>query len=140
MLNSRMETTDDFQFTTSLVEYLIHLVGPHPFFLHIAAYHAYQALSQDKNIKSKDEFCLLDEPIEVEADSHLGYLWHNLSEEEQYALAIADGPIDSLRLLEQQCLIEQVDSGKYAYTSDILRRFVRRQQVTGLNSSGSICD
>ncbi len=65
----------------------------------------------------------------------MGYLWQNLSAEEQYALAIADGPIDSLRLLEQQCLLASVD-GKYHYTSEILRRFVRRQKVEGLIQAG----
>ena len=93
-------------FSDALIDYLIFLVGPHPFFLHVAAYHAFQAVAQGTALDQKDEFTQLDSPIEVEADSHLGYLWQNLSAEEQYALAIADGPIDSLRLLEQQCCLK----------------------------------
>ena len=135
MLISRMEGTEH-QFSDDLIKYLICLVGPHPFFLHVAAYHAFHALTQGKQIDVKEDFAQLDDAIEVEADSHLGYLWYNLTEEEQYALAIADGPIDSLRLLEQQCLIQQIETGKYAYTSEILRRYVRRQQVTGLIQAG----
>ena len=135
MITSRMEGSD-FRFPDQLISYLICLVGPHPFFLHVAAYHAYHALSQGKKIEKKADFSQLDDPIEVEAGSHLGYLWYNLTEEEQYALAIADGPIDSLRLLEQQCLIQPNEAGKYAYTSEILRRFVRRQQVAGLIQAG----
>lgn len=135
MLTSRTEASA-YQFTDALKEYLIFLVGPHPFFLHIAAYHAYHALSQSKEWPDSSEFAQLDDPIEVESDSHLGYLWYNLTADEQYALAIADGPIDSLRLLEQQCLIRSNENGKYEYTSEILRRFVRRQQVTGLIQAG----
>ena len=122
-------------FSEALIDYLIRLVGPHPFFLHVAAYHAFQAMTQDTPLDNKENFAQLDGPIEVEADSHLGYLWQNLTAEEQYALAIADGPIDSLRLLEQQCLLEASDDG-YRYTSTILRRYVRRQQVNGLIQAG----
>lgn len=134
LVRSRLENTD-FDFSDALVDYLLFLVGPHPFFLHIAGYHAYQALAQGIRLETEEDFTQLDAPIEMEADSHLSYLWHNLTPEEQYVLAIADGPIDSLRLLEQQCLLKSTD-GSYTYTSEILRRFVRRQQVEGLIQAG----
>lgn len=134
MLTGRMADTR-LSFSDDLIDYLIFLTGPHPFFLHIAGYHAYQALMQGKSLQSKVDFITLDDPIEVEANSHLSYLWFNLTADEQYALAIADGPIDSLRLLEQQCLLQPTENG-YAYTSEILRRFVRRQEVTGLIQAG----
>jgi hypothetical protein len=134
LLQQRLEETP-VQFSGELVNHLIFLVGPHPFFLHIAGYHAYQLLAQEQQLTAENGFALLDDPIEMEAASHLGYLWQNLNGEEQYALAIADGPIDSLRLLEQQCLLQSQD-GKYTYTSEILRRFVRRQKVEGLIQAG----
>ncbi len=134
MIRERLQSTDC-NFADALIDYLIYLVGPHPFFLHVAAYHAFQAVAQGSTLKTKAEFAQLDDPIEVEADSHLGYLWQNLSPDEQYALAIADGPIDSLRLLEQQCLLQTNGEG-YSYTSAILRRYVRRQQVNGLIQAG----
>ncbi len=40
-----------------------------------------------------------------------------------------------MRQLEQQCLIQQVGDD-YDYTSEILRRFVRRQEVSGLIQAG----
>ncbi|MCA9954530.1 MAG: winged helix-turn-helix domain-containing protein [Anaerolineales bacterium] len=134
MIRDRMQGIEC-TFSDGLIDYLIHLVGPHPFFLHVAAYHAFHALTQGSSLAKKEEFAQLDDPIEVEADSHLGYLWQNLSPDEQYALAIADGPIDSLRLLEQQCLLAAENEG-YSYTSEILRRYVRRQQVSGLIQAG----
>lgn len=124
-------------FPPALIHYLMRLVGHHPFFLHIGGYHAVQALITgdlgDGPLES--DFHVLDGPIEVEAESHLGYLWQNLTPEEQHVLAIADGPIDSLRQLEQQCLLQRVD-GVYRYSSEILRRFVRRQSVPGLVQAG----
>ncbi len=81
------------------------------------------------------EYTAVDEPIEIEAESHLSYLWYNLSVEEQIALALLDGPIDIMRQLEQQCLIEG-DGGQYNYTGKIIRRYVRRQQVSGLIQGG----
>jgi hypothetical protein len=122
-------------FSQGLSAHLRFLVGPHPFFLHVAGYHAYQALSQDISLETAADFSQLDDAIEVEADSHLGYLWQNLTAEEQYVLAIADGSIDTLRLLEQQCLLINLD-GKYTYANEILRRYVRRQEVRGLIQAG----
>lgn len=134
LLTNRLETMP-ILFSDALVEHLLFLVGPHPFFLHIAGYHAYQALAQGQNLESEEGLHQLDASIEMEANSHLGYLWQNLSPEEQYCLAIAYGPIDSLRLLEQQCLLQKKD-GSYVYTNEILRRFVRRQQVEALIQAG----
>jgi hypothetical protein len=122
-------------FPEGLCHYLLHLVGPNPFFLHIAGYHAFQARAEGQPLASRQEMAQLDAPIEIEADSHLGYLWQNLAPDEQYCLAVTNGPIDTMRLLEQQCLV-QPNHGAYRYTSEILRRFVRRQPVEGLIQAG----
>ncbi len=140
LLDERLAGTG-VDFSPALRDHLIFLVGDHPFFLHIAGYHAFQAVTSGDSryggLQEGDENALaqLDAPIEVEADSHLSYLWQNLTPEEQHVLAIADGPVESLRQLEQQCLLEQRDGG-YHYTSEILRRFVRRQDVPGLIQAG----
>lgn len=134
MLKSRLAATQ-IHFSEALIDHLIFLAGPHPFFLHVAAYHAFQVLVQGKKLEKTADFSQLDAPIEVESNSHLGYLWQNLTTEERYTLAIAHGPIDSLRLLEQQCLLVE-KGGKYTYTSEMLQRFVRRQHVEGLIQAG----
>jgi hypothetical protein len=125
----------DVRFSDELIDHLLFLVGPHPFFLHVAGYHAFHALTNNNPLVTEEDWAQLDGPIEIEAFSHLGYLWQNLTEEEQYALSIAHGPIDSLRQLEQQCLLVQ-ENGRYTYTNEILRRFVRRQKVKGLIQAG----
>lgn len=120
-------------FSPELIAHLLWLVGPHPFFLHIAGYHAFQALL--RGTLRQDRLSLIDAPVEIEAESHLSYLWQNLNAEDRYALAIAHGPLDIMRGLEQQCLLHSTEQG-YQYTSEMLTRFVRRQDVPGLVQAG----
>ncbi|MCL4265619.1 MAG: winged helix-turn-helix domain-containing protein [Anaerolineae bacterium] len=133
LLGQRLQDST-YTFSPELLDHLIFMVGPHPFFLHIAGYHAYQAVTVMETL-TPAEFAVLDNAIEVEAASHLSYLWQNLTGEEQYTLAITNGPVDTLRLLEQQCLLQNIN-GSYTYTSEILHRFVRRQTVGGLIQAG----
>ncbi|MCP4428088.1 MAG: ATP-binding protein, partial [Chloroflexi bacterium] len=74
LLNGRLQNTP-IRFNDNLRQRLLFLVGPHPFFLHIAGYHAFQAMTQDGDLSAEDKLAKLDDPIEVEAGSHLGYLW-----------------------------------------------------------------
>jgi hypothetical protein len=134
LLTCRLEGTG-FNFGRHLTDYVLFLVGCHPFFLHVAGYHAFQALSQNLIPESMNGFDWLDEPVEIESVSHLEYLWGNLSEDERYCLAITEGPIDTIRQLEQLCLLQPTEDG-HTFTSEILRRFVRRQQVKGLIQTG----
>ncbi len=136
LLNKRLDGSA-IQFSERLINHLLFLVGYHPFFLHIAGYHAFQTMVEKgvDPMADVESIRQLDNAIELEAESHLGYLWQNLSGEEQHVLAIADGPVDSLRQLEQQSLLRN-DGGQYHYTSEILRRFVRRQTVPGLIQAG----
>ena len=134
LFDCRLKNTS-ITFSPALIEHLLNLVGPHPFFLHIAGYHTFQAIVQGRANNLESDNSLLDEPIEVESESHLGYLWHILSSEEQIALALADGPVDVMRQLEQQCLLF-ADDGQYQYASQILHHYVRRQQVEGLIQAG----
>ncbi len=135
LLQQRLANTE-ISFDQTLCDYLLNLVGAHPFFLHVAGYHTYQALQNGEALDSAENRSQIDAAIEIEANSHISYLWNNLSHEEQYSLATLDGSIDIIRLLEQQCLIVRSDDNGYDYTSAILRRFVRRQEVAGLIQAG----
>lgn len=140
LINNRLSRTT-VSFPEELVRYLLRLVGLHPLFIHIGGYHTVQALLTGSlelragGQSGDSDFQILDGPIEVEAESHLGYLWQNLSLEDQHVLTIADGPLESLRHLEQQCLLQK-SGNEYTYSSEILRRFVRRQNVPGLIQAG----
>lgn len=134
LLQARLQHTG-LTFSAALTDHLLQLAGPHPFFLHIAGYHTFQCRSQGQQLESRAELAQLEAAIEIESLPHFSYLWQNLSAEEQYTLAVLNGAVDSVRLLEQQCLIE-LGNGHYHYTSELLRRFVRRQQVPGLLQAG----
>ncbi len=122
--------------STDLCDYMLDLVGPHPFFLHIAGYHAFQRqVDSERLIDSTSGMTWLDAPVEIEAESHLSYLWQNLTAEEQYCLATTEGPVDTMRQLEQLCLLIQQGEG-YSYASRMIQRYVRRQQITGLIQAG----
>lgn len=123
------------QFSPAICDHLIELVGAHPFFLHVAGYHTFQALSS--NGASDQQACLTDieNAIAVESDSHLSYLWNNLSSEEQYAVATLESTIDVMRVLEQQCLLVRKPDG-HQYPSELLHRFVRRQTIEGVIQAG----
>jgi hypothetical protein len=136
LLDKRLEGTG-YEFEPKLLDHILELAGPHPCYLHIAGYHAFRSVSLGQIDQELDMEEWLDPPVEIEAESHLGYLWRNLSSEEQYCLATIDGPIDVLRQLEQQCLIES-SMDRYVYTSELLKRFVRRQSVDGLIQYGPI--
>lgn len=135
LISCRLDNTG-FSFSEELCDYMLELVGRHPFFLHIGGYHAFQFQTQSHDsIDDSDSFAWLDAPVEIESESHLRYLWQNLTEEEQYCLATTEGPVDTMRQLEQLCLL-QMKKADYTYTSKMLRRYVRRQQVKGLIQVG----
>lgn len=128
LLESRMEE-EAASFSPEVVNHLLQLVGYHPFFLHLGGYHAYQLLLD----KGFDDPVLVDKPVEIEAEAHLSYLWNSLTEQEKITLVVLEGNIDVLRHLEQQCLIKPVNqTAVFAYTSQLLMRFVRRQPVQGI--------
>lgn len=134
LLTERLEHTA-VAFPPDLQDHILHLVGPHPFFLHLAGYHAFPLVAEG----TYETPYQIDKPTEVEAESHLAYLWQNLTVEERYGLATLTAGVDVLRALEQQCLITAVSEPEeangleaYAYAGHMLERFVRRQDVPGL--------
>lgn len=133
LLARRLDGTD-YEFDTAVTDHILNLVGFHPFYLHLAGYHAVQMLGQGRGLDA-DGLKEVDAGVEIEAESHLAYLWDNLLHDEQYTLVTVEGPIDSVRMLEQQCLIEKPDD-IFEYTSAILARFVRRQAVEGILQAG----
>jgi len=134
LIDQRLNGTD-IVFSDALRWRIFFLAGCHPCFLHIAGYHAFHALATDQASSGDLDCEWLDAPVEVESASHLTYIWRNLTSEEQYCLAIKDGPVETMRLLEQQCLIVQTE-GETEYSCEVLRRFVRRQEVEELIQAG----
>lgn len=100
-------------FSTSQIEALIDLAGPHPFFLQLAGYYLYAA--RDEAADPADPV-LLDQAsaqgvmrrFRAEAEDHFRYLWSQLADEEQVALQHLNvmAPLMRKRLLAKALLRE----------------------------------
>jgi hypothetical protein len=134
LIDQRLEGTGVY-FPNELREHLLSLVGPHPFFLHVAGDHAFRMLVNNKNVADLKSYEQIDSAIEIELESHLSYLWQHLAQDERYSLATTEGPIEVLRQLEQQCLLTMADD-QVDHSSGIIKRFTRRQLVEGLIQTG----
>ena len=73
LLSQRLEHTST-TFPEELSRQIVDFVGPHPFFLHIAGYHAYQYLQQNDGVYDSSSWAQIEHAIEMEAASHLSYI------------------------------------------------------------------
>jgi hypothetical protein len=118
---------------------ILNLAGPHPLFLQIAGFHAFE-LQQLKGLPlTANDHPELRHRFNAAVAEHFGYYWHNLTDAEQYVLATLPASQDSrpdiaLRL-EQACLIRRHQAG-YDYLSPTFRDFVQAQAITGLLQAG----
>ena len=116
------------------------LAGPHPFFLQVAAYHAFEIAQSPPGWDEGAEERLA-EAFYAEAHSHFLYYWHNLGPTERHVLAnlpLEQGEAnnrETLQTLQQQGLILCADAN-YRYLSPALERFVRQQEVADLLQAG----
>jgi len=122
-------------FSDELMSSLLSLVGPHPYFLHVAGYHAFNLAVGVQDLDQPATRERLRQLVESEAEPHLSYMWRNLSLEERYALVTGHGSPDRLQRLEQLCILSSAP-GERRYTSELNRRFVQRQQVGGVLQAG----
>jgi hypothetical protein len=126
---SDMATRAGMSLPPDILEQILTLAGGHPFFLQMAAYHAFAALQGEDNVESWPE------RFKAEAEPHLTYYWRNLSDEARYALAtlsIASQPQTVLEELGRACLIMSsgVSGSQHAFSA--LADFVRRQEAPHL--------
>ncbi len=110
--------------------FLLELVGPHPHFLQVAGYHAFEL--QRKGALSAEERSTVRARVLQELEGHLEYYWRDLSPEEQYVLAALpltgfDSHMPAMgRLRECGLVCDQ------QYLGSALRDFVSRQTVDGI--------
>ncbi len=75
-------------FSAAQIEAVITMAGAHPFFLQLAGYHLYTAVS-DPSLPLAENSPLPERAIRrfnAEAEDHFRYLWQQLNEEEQLAM------------------------------------------------------
>ncbi|GIK41501.1 MAG: hypothetical protein BroJett011_53340 [Chloroflexota bacterium] len=135
-------------FSPPTLDSLLDLTGPHPLFLQIAGFHAFelaQTWEQTSEVRSaKTSEVSLDHAelrrrFLASVEEHFGYYWRSLSPDEQRALATlpAARPGSTLTSLEKACLIIRRND-HYDYLSPAFRAFIQAQPVPGLLQAGPV--
>jgi hypothetical protein len=131
-------------FSPALLDFLLDLAGPHPLFLQIAGFHAFelvQTLAQTSQVSETWEvsfdYAELRRRFLASVEEHFGYYWRNLSPTEQRILATLPAATGNLSALERACLIMRRDNG-YDYLSSTLAEFVQAQPIPGLLQIGAL--
>ncbi len=119
------------EFDRSTEDFILDLAGPHPFFLQIACYHAFELWQEcptfDKPVRKQ-----LAEQVQVDLRNHFEYFTCRLSEEERSVLARLLDPAASeastsiIDSLKQRCLIRE-HNNRYVLISQTFAHFVRQQ-------------
>lgn len=121
-------------FQADTIDFLLELVGPHPHFLQVAGYHAFEL--QSNGVLSSNASAAVKERTMKELEGHLEYYWRNLSAEEQYTLAT----LPQIDFESYSPIIAHLfDYGllyKDNYLGSGLKQFVAQQNVPGLLCHG----
>jgi DNA-binding response OmpR family regulator len=129
-------------FSPPTLDLLLDLAGPHPLFLQIAGFHAFELAQErpdrfDKPVRSDE--AELRRRFLVSVEEHFGYYWRNLSAEEQRVLATLPAARPGLTLtnLEKACLVIRRND-RCDYLSPAFQSFVQAQSIPGLLQAGPI--
>jgi class 3 adenylate cyclase len=118
------------EFSRNTEDYILDLVGPHPFFLQVACFYAFE-LSQDDSAFDKNTHGQLERDVQADLEGHFKYFVDGLTEDERRVLVrLPDyGPGETstavVKELERQCLIRHND-GRYVLVSQAFAHFVRQ--------------
>jgi hypothetical protein len=129
----------ELSFAPSTIDFLLDLAGPHPLFLQIAGFHAFDLRAANGAALGDRDFRDLRRRFRASVEEHYGYYWRHLSDTEQSVLATLpasqDGQPEVVRHLEQACLILRRAEG-YDYLSSAFRDFVHSQPIPGMLQAG----
>ncbi len=117
-------------FAERALEPILSLSGPHPLFLQVAGYRAFETADNDGEI-STDALPEIRRQMLADLEPHLQYYWNELDEEDRYNLA-------ALPMIggESASLAEAGLARGGQYIGTVLEQFVRRQKVPGLLQGG----
>ena len=129
-LLSRLSAKAGKPFADRALDPILALSGPHPLFLQVAGYRAFEAADQDGDIPA-DALPQIRRRMLADLEPHLQYYWNELGEEERYSLA-------ALPMIggENASLAEAGLIRNGQYIGSILEHFVRCQKVEGLLQGG----
>ena len=117
------------EFSKSTEDFVLDLCGPHPFFLQVACFRAFE-LARECPRFGGQVHGQLEERVQTDLECHFEYFMKGLSEEEQRVLARlpdagqSENPPEILKELERKCLVRRCN-GVYKFASRAFARFVR---------------
>jgi hypothetical protein len=127
---SELSARGEKPFSERTIDRILEFSGPHPLFLQVAAYRAFEAADSKGEIPA-EEFARVRKAASADLEPHLRYYWDELDEENRYALtALPILACESAGLAETGL----VRGGRYI--GSVLEQFVRRQKVDGLLQGG----
>lgn len=100
-------------FSPEMEDYILDLAGPHPFFLQIACYHAFELVRECVPLEGEQGREELAKRVRQEMKPHFQYFVDRLNEMEKQALAYIleagadECPRSVVEGLEQKCLVRQ---------------------------------
>lgn len=128
-------------FASPLLGFLLDLAGPHPLFLQIAGFHAFELQQARGTALTNADYAELRNKFLTSVEEHFSYYWRNLSAPEQRVLATLPtsqgSQPGSVRRVEQACLIVRRGQS-YDYLSSAFRTFIQSQPILGLLRAGPI--
>jgi hypothetical protein len=122
-------------FAQASVDLILELAGPHPFFLQMAAYLAFDQMDREGGQLARPTQAQIRTDFLAQAEPHWHYLWHELQPVAQKQIALtADlsrlSP-EVLRRLHTLSLVLQTETG-WRFLSPAVEGFVARQPIDGL--------
>jgi hypothetical protein len=117
-------------FSEDVLDPILALSGPHPLFLQVAGYRAFESATDGGKIPA-DAFPQIRRRMLADLEPHLQYYWNELGEEERYVLAALPMTGAENAGLAEAGLIR---NGRYM--GSVLEQFVRRMKVAGLLQGG----
>lgn len=121
-------------FAAETVEFLLELVGPHPYFLQLAGHQAFEW--QEGGCLDETARKEVRQELERALVPHLRYTWEHLSPRARYflvTLPLARAHEPALKELQEACLVQDK-----AYLSPLVELFARQQVVPDVVQVGGL--
>jgi hypothetical protein len=129
-LLSRLSARAGKPFSDAAINPILDLSGPHPLFLQVAGYRAFEAADEGGCLPA-EALPEIRRRVFADLEPHLQYYWNELDEDDRHSLAALPlAGMETVNLAEAGL----VRNGRYIGT--ILEQFVRRQEVPGLLQGG----
>ncbi len=126
LLRDFSEQGDHPSFSAEQIEALIDMAGRHPFFLQLAGYHLYTAVSDNTLLPQK-----AIRRFDAEAEDHFRYLWQQLDDDERQAMRQGTVVTDLQNQLQRKALLAE-DGRPF---SQAFAAFIKRIKPTHSTSS-----